>query len=270
MVDKSEKFNWLVRLGYFSRAVLYAVLGLVALTSASQIGEGTDGVFRAIEGYPGGIALLWIMALGLTAYALFRFCSPLFDIENHGTDTKGWATRIGHAGSGIGHLVLAFSAYHFANSVGGGSGNGGGNGTQEAAAGVLSYDFGGTVLGLLGVIFFIAAIFQAKKAISGEFMNRISAQAPDATRWLGGAGYLARGVVYAVIGWSLVSAGFLSGSAEEVVSLGDAVASLAGEGFIFTLTAIGLLLFGLFSLVLARYRIIPEFDSSAGIPKFRV
>ena len=48
------------------------------------------------------------------------------------------------------------------------------------------------------------------------------------------------------------------------------MASLAGEGFVFTLTAIGLLLFGLFSLVLARYRIIPELDSSAGIPKFRV
>lgn len=266
MVDKSEKFNWLVRVGYFSRAVLYSVLGLVALTSASQIGEGTDGVFRAIEGYPGGIALLWIMAVGLTAYALFRFCSPLFDIENHGTDAKGWATRIGHAGSGIGHLVLAFSAYQFANSVGGE----GGNGTQDAAAGVLSYDFGGTVLGLLGLVFFVVAVFQAKKGISGEFMQRISGQAPDATRWVGGAGYLARGVVYAVIGWSLVSAGFLSGSAEEVVSLGDAVASLAGEGFLFTLTAIGLLMFGLFSLVLARYRIIPELDSGKGIPKFRL
>lgn len=266
MVDKSEKFNWLVRVGYFSRAVFYAVLGFVALTSASQIGDGTDGVFEAIEGYPGGIALLWIMALGLTAYALFRFCSPLFDIENHGTDTKGWATRIGHAGSGIGHLVLAFSAYQFANSIGGE----GGNGTQEVAAGVLSYDFGGTVLGLFGVIFFAVAVFQAKKGISGEFMNRISSQAPDATRWLGGAGYLARAVVYAVIGWSLFSAGFLSGSAEEVVSLGDAVGSLADQGFLFTLTAIGLLMFGLFSLVLARYRIIPELDSGKGIPKFRL
>ena len=26
MVDKSEKFNWLVRVGYFSRAILYFVL----------------------------------------------------------------------------------------------------------------------------------------------------------------------------------------------------------------------------------------------------
>ena len=35
------------------------------------------------------------------------------------------------------------------------------------------------------------------------------------------------------------------------------------------LTALGLMLFGLFSLVLARYRIIPEMDVDGRIPKFR-
>ena len=274
MVDKSEKFNWLVRVGYFSRAILYFVLGLVALTSASKIAEGTNGIFRAIDGYPGGTVILWIMVIGLFAYALFRFCSPLFDIENQGSDGKGWAKRIGHAGSGIAHLVLAYSAFKFATSGGSGSsggsgGEGGGGGAQQAASGVLSMEFGGALLGILGLAFFIAAIFQVKKGITGEFMNRISGQAPSATRWLGGAGYVARGVVYTVIGWSLFKAGFMSGGAEQIKTLGDAVASLAGEGFIFTLTAIGLMLFGLFSLVLARYRIIPELDSDAGIPKFR-
>ena len=274
MVDKSEKFNWLVRVGYFSRAILYSVLGLIALTSASEIADGTNGIFRAIKDYPAGTFILWIMVIGLFAYALFRFCSPLFDIENNGSDKKGWAKRIGHAGSGIGHLALAWSAFQFANSDTGGSssgsgGSGGGGGAQEAASGVLSMDFGGIVLGLLGIAFFATSIFQFKKALTGEFMHRISAQAPDFTRWLGGAGFAARGVVYAVIGWSLFQAGFMSGGAQQVKTLGDAVASLAGEGFIFTLTAIGLLLFGLFSLVLARYRIIPELDSDAGVPKFR-
>ena len=277
MVDKSEKFNWFVRVGYFSRAILYSVLGIIALTSASKIAEGTNGIFQAIEDFPLGTAILWIMVIGLVAYALFRFSSLVFDIENNGSDGKGWAKRIGHAGSGVGHLALAYSAFQFANSSGsgssggsGGSGGGsGGGGAQEAASGVLSMDFGGTVLGLLGVIFFGVAIYQVKKGITGDFMHRISGQAPDATRWLGGAGFIARGVVYAVIGWSLFKAGFMSAGAQQVKTLGDAVASLAGEGFIFTLTAIGLLLFGIFSLVLARYRIIPELDSNAGVPSFR-
>ena len=273
MVDKSEKFSWLVRVGYFSRAILYFVLGLIALTSASKIAEGTNGIFRAINDFPAGNVILWIMVIGLLAYALFRFCSPLFDIENQGSDGKGWAKRIGHAGSGIAHLALAYSAYQFAGRDTGeaaqGSSGAGGGGAQQAASGVLSMDFGGTILGLLGIAFFVAAIFQVKKGVTGEFMNRISGQAPSATRWLGGAGYIARGVVYTVIGWSLFKAGFMSSGASQVKTLGDAVASLAGEGFIFTLTAIGLMLFGLFSLVLARYRIIPDLDSDAGVPKFR-
>lgn len=269
MVDKSEKFNWFVRVGYFSRAILYSVLGIIALTSASKIAEGTNGIFRAIEDFPAGTAILWLMVVGLIAYALFRLCSPLFDIENNGNDGKGWAKRIGHAGSAVGHLALAYSAYKFASSDSGSASGGSGGGAQEAASGVLSMDFGGTVLGILGLIFLIVAAYQAKKGITGDFMHRISPQAPDATRWLGGAGFLARGVVYAVIGWSLFKAGFMSAGAEQVKTLGDAVASLAGEGLIFTLTAIGLLLFGLFSLVLARYRIIPDLDSSAGVPSFR-
>ena len=61
MVDKSEKFNWLVRVGYFSRAILYTVLGLIALTSASEIAAGTNGIFMAIEDFPLGTAILWII-----------------------------------------------------------------------------------------------------------------------------------------------------------------------------------------------------------------
>jgi len=265
MVDKSEKFSWLVRVGYFSRAILYTVVGLIALTSAGRIAEGTAGIFKAIEDFPAGTAILWIMVFGLFGYALFRFCSPLFDIENEGSDAKGWGKRIGHAGSAIGHLALAWSAFKFATD----SGSSGGGGAQEAAAGVLGVEFGGVLIGLLGLTFFIAAFNQGKKGITGSFMNRISPQAPDFTRMIGGAGYVARAVVFAVIGWSLVSAGFLSQGSDQVKTIGDAVASLADDGIWFTLVAIGLLLFGLFSFILARYRIIPDLGSEGKVPEFR-
>jgi hypothetical protein len=100
-------------------------------------------------------------------------------------------------------------------------------------------------------------------------MNRISAGAPSYTRWLGGAGYAARAVVFIVIGWSLVRAGFMSSGSDQIKTLGDAVASLSGEGFVFTLVAVGLLLFGIFSLILSRYRIIPNMDTDGKIPSFR-
>lgn len=264
MVDKSEKFEWLMRAGYLSRGILYSVLGLIALTSASRIAEGTDGIFTAIEESPAGRAVLWFLVIGLAAYGLFRLASPLFDIENSGSDAKGWGRRLGHLGSAIGHFALAYTAYKFATV-----GSGGPDGAQEAAAGVLSFDLGGIVLGLLGTAFFVAAAQQAKEGFSGEFMRWISPQAPDYTRALGAIGYGARAVVFGIIGWSLIRAGFLASGATQVKTLGEAVASLAGSGVVFTLVAVGLLIFGLFSLILARYRIIPDLDVSNKVRALR-
>ncbi|WP_375290362.1 DUF1206 domain-containing protein [Qipengyuania sp.] len=268
-IDKSEKFTWAVRVGYFSRAILYSVLGIIALTQTDRIAEGTNGIFRAIENFPAGNVILWLMVFGLVAYALFRLCSLIFDIENEGSDKKGWAKRIGHTGSAIAHFALAYAAYQFATSSEGSSGGASGGGAQQAASGVLSFEFGGIVLGLLGLALLATGVFQFKKAWTGEFMNRIGPGAPNGTKILGSAGYFARGIVYFVIGYSLLKAGFGSGGSDQIKTLGDAVASLADDGLWFTITAIGLLMFGLFSLVLARYRIIPELDSDQGIPKFR-
>ena len=265
MIDKSEKFGWAVRVGYFSRAIMYSVLGIVALTSVGKIAEGTNGVFQAIQDFPLGTLILWLMVLGLIAYALFRFASTFFDVENHGSDTVGWGKRLGHAGSAIGYLALAYSAFQFASS----GRSSGGRGAQEAASGVLSMEIGGIILGILGLAFFLAAANQAKKAYTASFMHRISAQAPAQTRLLGQIGFAARSVVFVVIGWSLVKTGFLSGGSEQVKTLGDAVASLAGQGLLFTVIAIGLLVFGLFSLILARYRIIPDLGADGLAPSFR-
>ena len=56
---------------------------------------------------------------------------------------------------------------------------------------------------------------------------------------------------------------------ELAARLAEAVASLADMGWAFTLVAAGLLLFGLFSLILARWRIIPDIDPSGRVPSFR-
>jgi len=264
MVDKSEKFSLLVRIGYFSRAILYAAAGLIALGSSGTMADGTSDIFAALRAVPFSTAIFLAMAVGLAAYGLFRLASPVFDIENEGSDAKGWGKRLGHAGSGIGHFALAWSAWQFAT---GDAPSGGG--AQEAAAGVLSLQFGGFVIGLLGLAFFIAAFNQAKKGLSGDFMQRISPSAPRHTRTLGAIGYLARAVVFAVIGWSLVQAGFAGSGSERVRTLGGAVSSLADKGAVFTLVAVGLLAFGLLSLILARYRIIPDLDEHAGVPSIR-
>ena len=255
MVDKSEKFRWLVRLGFAARGLVYLLIGFLALT-ASRGDTGPEGAFDLLQGAPLGAPILYLAALGLAGYALFRLCSLLLDIENHGSSGKGIAHRIGHGASGVAHLALAWTAFQFAQ---GDKQAAGGGEAEGAASTLLSYSFGSLALGLVGLGFLAAAVFQANSALSAGFTREIASDAPAIVKPLGRIGYAARAVVFLIIGWSLVRSAWF-GDTGEVKSLGEAVGSLAGSGTLYTLVAAGLLLFGLFSLMLARYRIIPDID----------
>ena len=76
------------------------------------------------------------------------------------------------------------------------------------------------------------------------------------------------GLVVAIIGWSLMQSAWFT-SERQVKGLGEAILSLRDMGTLYTLVAIGLLLFGVFSLVVARYRIIPDLGPEGVKPSFR-
>jgi hypothetical protein len=258
MVDKSEKFRMFVRLGYAARGLVYVLLGYLALSTAGKAQEGQNAVFDLIQDVPLGKPLLYLVALGLLAYAIFKLIDAASDLENHGDDTSGKAKRIGSGASGIAHLLLAYTAYQFANGDKQQSG-GGSNGGQEAAGSILTWDVGPLLLGLAGLGFIIGAVMQAKSAWSANFMKHVGGGAPGYVKPIGQAGHAARAIVFLLIGWSLVKGAWLSQSS-EVKGLGDALVALSGMGLLYTLVALGLTLFGIFSLIVARYRIIPDID----------
>ena len=142
MVDKSEKFRWLVRLGYAARGLVYLMIGYLALSRPGG-DKGPEGAFDYLHDMPLGVPLLYLSAIGLLAYALYKFCSALFDVENHGMDGKGIAVRIGHAASGIAHVALAYTALQFAQGD-----RQSGGGAEEAAGSLLSVSFGSVLLGM--------------------------------------------------------------------------------------------------------------------------
>lgn len=253
MVDKSEKFRWLVRLGFAARGLVYLLIGLLALSAERE--TGPEGAFDLLQDAPLGAPILYTAALGLVGYALFRLASLLFDVENKGTSGKAIVHRIGHGASGVAHLALAWTAFQFAH--GDKQTASGGASEQAAAETLLSFPLGSLALGLIGLGFLAAAVFQAKNALSADFTREISRDAPAAIVTLGRIGHAARAVVFFILGWSLVRSAWF-GSTEEVKSLGQAVATLADSGPLYTAVAAGLLVFGVFSLLLARYRIVPD------------
>ena len=257
MVDKSEKFSWLVRLGYAARGLTYFLLGYMALGTRIGEGDSNTAVLDMLQDVPLGVPLLYLMALGLAAYVIFKLASAIGDVQNRGTDTKGIAKRIGDGASAVAYSVLAYAALQFAQGDKQSADNGE---SQQTAGTVLDWGLGEIVIGIIGVGFIVGAFMQAKGAVTGSFMHRVSPRAPNAIEPIGRAGFAARPVVFAIIGWSLVQAAWFDSEA-QVKGLGDALATLRESGTMYTLVAIGLMLFGVFSMAVSRYRIIPDIDA---------
>lgn len=255
MVDKSRGFITLVRLGYAARGLVYILLGYLALSTAGKAREGASSAFDYLQEVPLGSAVLAVTALGLLAYAGFKLLSALADLQHRGSDGKAVLKRAGDGASGAAHLFLAYAAYQFAT---GSKQAADGGQSQQMAGSVMDWSLGAFVIGLAGLGFLVGAFMQAKSAVTADFMKHIAGRAPTAVEAVGRAGSAARAVVFALIGWSLVQSAWLSRS-DKVKGLGEAITALRDDGLLYTLVAIGLLLFGVFSLVMARYRIIPDF-----------
>ncbi|VWX51503.1 DUF1206 domain-containing protein [Novosphingobium sp. 9U] len=257
MVDKSEKIVWLARLGYAVRGLVYLLLGYLALSSTGQdnVRRGTTGALEYIRSIPGGTAILTISALGLIGYAVYKLIVGLFDTENIGSDAKGLAKRAAYVVSAVVYGALSWTAIQLAQ----GTRQSSGNQNQELAATALTFDLGPAAVGLAGVALLIGAGAQAKSAYDRSFMRHISSDAPPATCWIGRIGLATRAIVFLLMGWSLLRSAWFASSG-EVRSLGQAMLDLREMGLGFSIIAAGIALFGVFSLITARYRIIPDPD----------
>jgi hypothetical protein len=182
----------------------------MALGTRILEGDGNTAVLDLLQDVPFGTPLLYLMALGLAGYVLFKLASAIGDVQNRGADTKGIAKRIGDGASAVAYLVLAYTALEFAQGT---RRNAEGGQSQETAGTVLDWALGDLIIGLIGLGFLIGAFMQAKDAVTGSFMHRVSPRAPNVIEPIGRAGHAARAVVFALIGWSLVQAAWLDSEA---------------------------------------------------------
>lgn len=241
------------RAGFAARGLMYIALGLLVLSSGRI--EGPDGVLRYLgSGY--GKWLLVLMVVGFIGYGLWRLGDALFGTEHPGARKRSLAERIGAGASALIHLMLAWYAIQLVTEAGRPR-------TGEAsvqAATILQLPGGQLLLGAIAVGLGIAGAMQLAKSVTCSFLAELDLRAQDAwVKWLGRAGYAARGVVF------LLAAGFLidaavSGRSEEAAGIEEILAWLASPMDV--LIAAGLFLFGLYCLVEARHRHIhvPDLD----------
>jgi len=256
MADTPEKFSWLVRFGYAGRGVVYLLLGWLALGTRARVDAGNQAVFDMLQDLPFGRVALIVLVIGLASYVTFKLLALVCDIEHHGSDARGLLHRLSNVTSATGYSIVAYSALRFALGM---KHSAGSSQAQEAVHSALDWSLGSVAVGLVGVGFVIGAGAQVRQAATGHFMHRVSARAPAWVEWLGRAGFAARAVVFAIVGWSLMRAAWFHHS-RDAKGLGEALVSLRGSGLLYTIVVIGLMLFGAFSLIVARYLIVPRVE----------
>lgn len=253
----------LARCGYAAKGVVYLIVGWLTLLAAVHAGgrvTDTKGAILAIYDQPFGKVLLAIVVIGLFSFALWSFVQAWLDTEGKGDKAGGIAARLGYATVGISYLILSFTALQLVL----GAGHGGKSSdatTQGWTARLLTFPFGRALVVLVGVVILGVAFYMFYKAYSARFQRRLnliglSQAARTAVVTAGRCGYAAIGVVFVVIGIFMVFAG-VHHDAHAAKGLAGALHELARQPYgalVLGVVALGLLIYGLYSLAEARFR----------------
>ena len=247
------------RFGIATKGFVYVLLGGLTVLAAVGMGGNKSGSGDALGFLAGSVfgkMVLIVTTLGLIAYVFWRFYQTFVDPENKGTGKKGLARRIGYFSSGIIYSFLIITAVEIL--LGTGSGSSGGR--ESLLSKVLSERYGQLLVGIVALIYFGKAVYQIYRAYSGSYKKKVKEYKFDRkTQKLivtfGIAGYTSRGIVIGIIAWLTFRAAITSNS-DNGGGTKDAFNFLQNEfgTYVLAVIALGLILYGIFILIKARYR----------------
>lgn len=255
----------LARFGYAAKGVVYIIIGFLAFMAAVDWGgrvTGSEGAFRTIASQPFGKVMLFLVAIGLLGYVLWRFVEAAKDPEHENSSGAGAiGRRLSYAVSGIIYGTLAFSALKLVFSNSSSSSSGGGSSSQQQTATLLSQPFGQWLVAAVGVAVIAYGFYSFYRAYSTKFRRKLKLSEMDIAteKWItriGRFGLAAKGVVSVIIGYFFIQAA-RSSNAGEVRTTEGALQALQQQPYgawLMGIVALGLIAYGIHLEVQARYR----------------
>jgi Domain of Unknown Function (DUF1206) len=256
----SRWLQWLARGGLVARGVIYVLVGVLAVQIAFGSGgkrADTSGALHAVAEHPGGIVVLWLLAVGFAGLAIWRFAEVVYGQAGRGGRTAG--KRLGSLARAVLYAFICGSVVSFILGTGGKtSGN---TQSKDVTARLMAHGGGRWLVALIGVGLAAAGVALAVHGLRRKFtkylhMARMSRRTAQVVKILGVVGYVARGVVFCVAGAFLVDAA-VSFNAQKAQGIDGSLLKLAttplGPGLLVAV-ALGLVVFGIYSGCEARWR----------------
>lgn len=250
----------LMRFGYIARGIVYIVPGILALEAAiGQAGGGVisqTGAIEMIGALPYGRILLFIVALGLAGYSLWGLVRATLDPFHDGDDTEGLLRRAGYIVSGLGYAVLLIACVQYLSGSVVSSGN-----PQDWTARFMGSLWGRVLVGGIGLGWIIGGgIRQIYEGYEARFVKDLKTgqMSRNERIWairIGRFGLVARGIVFGLIGLFLVQAAVFHDPA-KAKGLDGALLAVARSPYglvLLAVVALGLIAFGIYSILCARW-----------------
>lgn len=245
----------IARFGLSAMGFVYVLIGvLTAMTALNWGGRevGTKGAIAFLAGQSLGKFLLAIMAIGLFSYAFWRMYQTFYDSRNLGKGYKALFTRGGYFTGGLFYAALGFVAVKLLFG-------GGYDEQNELIISALSSKFGSAFAVLFGLVLAGKSIFEVFFVISNQFKKNVhSSEMPPKAKTLllkfGIIGHSARAVTFGIMSFLTIRAGVTFRN-EKMSTLTDAFQFLNNTfgDIVLVIVALGLLCFGLFMFVKAKY-----------------
>ena len=202
---------------------------------------------------PLGQVWIWLVVAGLAFFVLWRLAQGILNADGRDDDLSGWGPRIGALASGVAYSGLALYAAQRAMQLASPDGDGG-----NWIEWLMSQPFGRYLVGAAGLGAIAIGLIHIHYGATKGYRKNLDARA-DGHKGLEAIatyGLIARGVLFAIIGGLLVLAAFRVDPSEEA-NISDAMIWLRELPFgpyLYGAAALGLVAYGLYGLIQARYR----------------
>ncbi len=250
----------MARVGFAGRGLLYLTVAFLAVGIArGRPGGAADkqGAVRTLAGTPLGLALLVVLVVGFTGYALWQAAEAAWGRRDEGNDTKRTGKRAVSAAKALVYAALAATTA----SILFGRDEGGGQQESLWTARVLELPGGRILVGVAGLVIVGGGGWLVARGVRTKFDKHLDTRSmPHPLRkaaMVGGTvGHAARGAVAALAGLLLVKAA-KDFNPQEAKGVDGTLRTIVAQPYgrlLLLLAAAGLAAFGLFSFVEARYR----------------
>jgi hypothetical protein len=265
---RSDALRRVARVGFVARGVVYGVIGALSLQIAWGRGAGReqeaskDGALRLLAERSIGRGLLALLAIGLVGYIAWRASQVVWPDGGPDDDAKAdLAHRLGSAAKALVYGAFLWSTVRVVVAGPSGSQRSGDARQQAMTARLLDLPGGRGLAVIAGLAVLAGAGWSGYRGLAQRFEDRLDTSAMGrATGWAvdvaGTVGLAARGLVYGLAGWLLVKAA-LDYDPDKALGLDGTLRTMAHQPYgkvLLTVTALGLLLFALYSFAEARYR----------------